>query len=637
MAFDVEGAKKAGYSDQEIADHLAQASNFDASAAMKAGYTPADIISHLSSAPSKVDTDARKYVDSTPKAVRAFTQGVTLGGGDELDAAGAFAQTALGNTFKRLTGKPVDYSAADAYKAVQRVESQDDKQFSADRPLTAGALNFGGALATPGMGTVGKFVAKGAPALVAGAKEIPVVGNALSGFLGAGKGAAVARAAVTGAATGGTAGAALADPGSRGSGAALGAVTGAGLGAGIQKVGNALAAPFVETAQRRLSREGVDLTPGQMVGGLGKRVEDVLTSLPITGGAINAARGRGVQDLNIAAANRSLAPIGTKLDDGVAAGHEALQAATKKISDHYNAALDPVQVSPDEDFVSAAHDVISRPNLSASVKSDLTDIVHDIADRFKPGTTGRDWKAIDADLGAQIRSADNGSATDPTKIKLKEGLQNIQTAMRGVLERQAPEAATKVKQADEATANLVRLRQAAQSIGSDADGVVTPAQLRSATRATDTSSGNRQFATGNALMQDLANDAVKVLPNKVPDSGTAIRGMMGLGAYGGLSGAAGPHAAATALAADAIGSTLYSKPVMKLVNNIYRATDRKSSDAALSELEAMAAKDPKVAKLYQKVTAQLARRAPSAVIEQTQRSLTPGISVEVPGLGVSYP
>lgn len=48
MAFDIEGAKKAGYSEKEIADHLAQDSNFDIAAARKAGYSDGEILAHLS-------------------------------------------------------------------------------------------------------------------------------------------------------------------------------------------------------------------------------------------------------------------------------------------------------------------------------------------------------------------------------------------------------------------------------------------------------------------------------------------------------------------------------------------------------------------------------------------------------------
>lgn len=46
--FDIEGARKAGYSDAEIADHLAQQSKFDVDGARKAGYSDAEIIQHVS-------------------------------------------------------------------------------------------------------------------------------------------------------------------------------------------------------------------------------------------------------------------------------------------------------------------------------------------------------------------------------------------------------------------------------------------------------------------------------------------------------------------------------------------------------------------------------------------------------------
>lgn len=47
MAFDVSSARRAGYSEQEIADYLAKQHKFDAGGARKSGYTDADIIKHL--------------------------------------------------------------------------------------------------------------------------------------------------------------------------------------------------------------------------------------------------------------------------------------------------------------------------------------------------------------------------------------------------------------------------------------------------------------------------------------------------------------------------------------------------------------------------------------------------------------
>jgi len=55
MAFDVEGARKAGYKDEEIADFLGKQANFDVLGATKAGYGYGDIIKHLVSQPPKTE------------------------------------------------------------------------------------------------------------------------------------------------------------------------------------------------------------------------------------------------------------------------------------------------------------------------------------------------------------------------------------------------------------------------------------------------------------------------------------------------------------------------------------------------------------------------------------------------------
>ena len=53
MGFDVEGARKAGYSESEIMDHLAKQSNFDVVGAKKSGYSDAEILQHLSTVSSE--------------------------------------------------------------------------------------------------------------------------------------------------------------------------------------------------------------------------------------------------------------------------------------------------------------------------------------------------------------------------------------------------------------------------------------------------------------------------------------------------------------------------------------------------------------------------------------------------------
>lgn len=55
--FDVEGARKAGYSDDDIIQHLSQSRKFDVAGAQKAGYSSQEIIDHLSGvAPTATQT-----------------------------------------------------------------------------------------------------------------------------------------------------------------------------------------------------------------------------------------------------------------------------------------------------------------------------------------------------------------------------------------------------------------------------------------------------------------------------------------------------------------------------------------------------------------------------------------------------
>lgn len=57
MPFDVQGARRAGYSDAEIADYLASQSGFNIAAARKSGYNDADIITHISDAQGQKDRE----------------------------------------------------------------------------------------------------------------------------------------------------------------------------------------------------------------------------------------------------------------------------------------------------------------------------------------------------------------------------------------------------------------------------------------------------------------------------------------------------------------------------------------------------------------------------------------------------
>lgn len=517
-----------------------------------------------------------------------------LGVNDELEGGIGFLVQGGKNLFRRATGQPIVTSAADAAQAAMDLDRERGAAYAREKPVR-------NALAT-GAG----ILAAGAPARGAALAMSP---------LRAGATAATANAPFALARQEGT----LAE---RAPGAALETAMSFGVGSALQAGGNALARRAAAarvappTPARRLSNEGVTLTPGQMVGGIGKRVEDVLTSAPITGAAINARRAEGLDDLNRAGYNRVLKPLGKSVGPNDPAGREGVAAVQREISDAYSKALTGVTVAPDAQFAAEIAAIKKTPNLTTSQKETLDSILGDINTRFTGAIDGDLWKNIHADLNTDLRGVGGSDRV------LKAAVKKARDALVGSLQRANPQAATGVAAADEAMANFVRIREGAARIGAE-DGVMTAPQMLSAVRSADGSAGKGAFAGGNALMQDLAETAKSVLPNKVHDSGTALRGLVGVGTYGGGA-MANPGVAAGALATDAAGGILYSRPVVNLMNRIYRASTPGQARAALAELAQLAARNPALAPAYREAAQALGVQLPATSRPQNALSAPQG-------------
>lgn len=162
--FDVEAARKEGYSDDDILAHLTSSRKFDVDAAIKEGYDKKDIIDHLAATPSKsVDSNApytgptigpqppsfidkyiAPYLPSARTALR--TTGAAVGG--TLGAAGG---TVAGTPIAGVGGAALGGAAGasigeSAYQLGQRLGIFD----KTDMPETGGdaALSHSEALAT---------------------------------------------------------------------------------------------------------------------------------------------------------------------------------------------------------------------------------------------------------------------------------------------------------------------------------------------------------------------------------------------------------------------------------------------------------------------------------------------------------
>ena len=311
--------------------------------------------------------------------------------------------------------------------------------------------------------------------------------------------------------------------------------------------------PKVAPEVAALKAAGITPTPGQVLGGSFKSAEEKLASAPVVGQAIRAGQQRGVEQMNTAAINRALDPIGMKLPKEAALGRDAINFTREALGKAYDDALNAVgPIRVDKALTDKLDDAVRSVSILPKDRADqLTRIVQvEIVDRAQNGTlTPEAMKAAESNLGniarGYMRSADYDQR------QLGKAIVSAQEALRNAVERQAPAgAADMVKAANKGWANFVRVQRASSYVGAE-DGVFSAAQLQNAVRAADPSRNKGKFAAGEALMQDLSEPAKKVLGSKVPNSGTADR----LGAMAALNPGTWPY-----IASGIPASLMYTQP-----------------------------------------------------------------------------
>lgn len=313
-----------------------------------------------------------------------------------------------------------------------------------------------------------------------------------------------------------------------------------------------VAAPKTPADVRALVDEGVQLTPGQIMGGASRRVEEGLTSLPVLGDAIKAAQRRGIESFDTVAINRSLEPIGQTLPKGLK-GHEAVAHAQQALGDAYEALLPKMKGDlnrglSQELATIRQMGVDGLPEAQAGQLSRI--IANEVEKRFTPQglASGETLKNIESKLGKLAKDFKRSENYDVRTMG--DAVEETQAALRRMVENVNPGYGKELAAVNEGYANFKRVQKAAGAIGAK-DGVFTPAQLQSAVKAGDKSKDKARFAVGEALMQDLSGGGKSTMAQTVPDSGTPFRmaniATMGGGAYldpllaGGMLGAAGAY------------------------------------------------------------------------------------------------
>lgn len=488
----------------------------DAAGDVEGAKVLASEIRRLRTSPAKIG------VEGLPEAIKEVSGEFGVPAKFAMGAAGSINRMAM--RLKQLTGReltPEEVQGIKEYQALEKASGAATAGGIAQNVLSTAIP--GGAL----FGGLAKTASKFAPAFLA-----PTVGGAAGG---AGI-AAATEPVLEGETT-------LEKAGMGALGGALGDVAARGVGRVIQPIRQS-------EAVKKLLGEGIVPTPGQAAGAksfLG-RFEQRLESLPLLGDIITKGRIRAVEEMNRAAINRSL-PEGQKI---AAIGRKAIEQADEIFDNSYRAVLSGGQIKLGGGLDDALARVKENKDvfLTESEEAALGKLVDNLKRRVPDnGTVSAELaKGMDSFLGkvARERAADGGFAGGVRELK-RELRVSIADGLGG-------QRALILKDIDTKYANFIRLLRASGATGSK-EGIFSPEALQSAVRA---KGGERSFAKGEALMQDLSEPAAEVLGKSVADSGTAGRALVGAGllAAGSANEYYGGPGYLTALAASPL---LYSR------------------------------------------------------------------------------
>jgi len=336
-----------------------------------------------------------------------------------------------------------------------------------------------------------------------------------------------------------------------------GGIVGAGFGAGGGMFGRGLASGasnavrgVTDEAVRYLNDAGVPLTVGQAlgqsgrIGNMARSVENGLSGLPIVGDMVKARQREGMQGFNQAAFNQGLVPIDATVaqtgTDGVAASRNAVSGA-------YRATLDPLafQVDPQfgADYTNTALRASDLPRTMARNAQDTLRLrVQD--------NIGADGTITGNDFQQSLRGLRQDAASfrnDPYGADFGGVAQQGQDALRGLVQRQAPDAIPAFDAANAANRNVSVLKDAVNrarnGTRSGETDVFTPSQLSDAAAANARRFGGTE-GTPDQPFFDLTRAGQRVLPSNIPDSGTGFR-MAALGLPAALTGGGAGVGAAT--------------------------------------------------------------------------------------------
>jgi hypothetical protein len=303
-------------------------------------------------------------------------------------------------------------------------------------------------------------------------------------------------------------------------------------------------APPVRPNARLLHDAGVEVAPWQAVGGTSQSLANKATSVPIVGENISGATDRSIESFQRGRLNRVLDRINQPhLPEDTPINRDTIEGVSDTVSrefqrhipntvanfDHQwnldtgaiaDRALGPLAPTPAGTMVRTGGELPPRQAAEFQrIMNQYVDRPFGLHGGVVPGEVAQ---GVDITLGQTAR----GLTKNPEHYDqvLGQYVREVQDRFRDLLVRGSPpEASQGIVNARRASAEYQPIRAAVQNAN---EGFFTPSQYTNAVRKSTPSQEQWATRTGNAdrvERQRMGEAAQDILPNKVPDSGTAGR------------------------------------------------------------------------------------------------------------------
>jgi hypothetical protein len=346
-------------------------------------------------------------------------------------------------------------------------------------------------------------------------------------------------------------------------GQAAGGAVGGVVGTVATKVLSKAANPLISKAEQTMKDLGVQMTPGQLLGGQFKDLERFAEVVPLVGSYISNAKERAVFQFNKGVINKALKKVNSELPADVI-GRDAVQEANRIIDDKYDDVLSQIKFSMTPrtytDATKAVNNAGLTPAQRAEVVSKLDKIVLENF-RTTAKVDGQTYKGIESDLRKEAMSYRN--STTKAERDVGDALFDVLETLKQNLRHQNPSQTSALRRVDNAYGDIAVMKTAAANSGA-ANGVFTPKQYSTAVRQRDSSRNKTAFAAGSARGQDVSDAAVTQLGDDMSQYQTGRQVAQGLGLGTALTG--GTATVAFGVAAPA----LYSEGGLKVMQALMR-------------------------------------------------------------------